>query len=399
MGQNVLFSDGAALPRSRRMLRRSPHPLPIRAVLAICCLVPLAGCGTVVMDPAGDVARQEAHLIWWATGLMMVIILPVLAMTGLFAWRYRASNQDATYTPDWDHSTGLELVIWAAPLMIVIALGALTWVGTHTLDPYRPLARTAPGRPVASGVRPLEIEVVSLDWKWLFIYPEQGVATINRLVVPVDRPVRFRMTSSSVMNTLWIPSMAGMIYTMPGMETTLHGVLNRAGRFDGHSGHYSGAGFSGMTFSTFALPAAGFARWADRVRARSGRLDAATYLRLEKPSYDVPPMAIGSIDRGLFSRIVMMCVHPGAACMGDAMPGMGAPGMNGVAPAVNDRPLPPSSGKGALTRPDRDKGEGPASTVPHGDAPGAAKPGSPANRNMTMLDRPRLPGARVEGRA
>ena len=346
------------------------------------------------MNPAGDVARQEAHLILWSTGLMLLIILPVLAMTGLFAWRYRSTNDEATYAPDWDHSTSLELVIWAAPLMIVIALGALTWVGTHTLDPYRPLERTAPGRPLAKGAKPLEVDVVSLDWKWLFIYPEQGIATVNRLVVPVDRPVRFKMTSSSVMNTLWIPSMAGMIYTMPGMETTLNAVLNRAGRYDGRSGHYSGAGFSGMTFAAYALPEAQFGRWVDDVRAMPARLTRGSYLTLERPSYDVVPFGMGGVERGLYRRIVAMCVAPGTNCMGGGMAGM-----NGVAPAVNDRAPPRFYGKGALTRPAREKGEGPASDVPHGRLPGARRPGDPANRNMTMLDRPRLPGARVDGRA
>ena len=325
---------------------------------------------------------------------MLIIILPVLAMTGVFAWRYRSTNASATYAPDWDHSTSLELVIWAAPLMIVTALGALTWVGTHTLDPYRPLERTAPCRGLAKSAAPLEIDVVSLDWKWLFIYPEQGIATVNRLVVPVDRPVRFKMKSSSVMNTLWVPSMAGMIYTMPGMETTLNAVMNRAGRYNGRSGHYSGAGFSGMTFAAYALPDAQFGRWVNDVRAMPGRLTRASYLKLERPSYDVVPFGMGGIERGLYQHIVAMCVNPGTNCAGG-----GRAGMNGGAPAVNDRALPPSYGKGALTRPDAQKGEGPASTVPHGDAPGATKPGDAANRNMTMVDRPRLPGAHVDERA
>jgi cytochrome o ubiquinol oxidase subunit II len=345
----------------------------------------LGGCSTVVLNPAGDVAHQEADLLLWATGLMLLIILPVMALTVIFAWRYRETNQDAPYAPDWDHSTGLELVIWATPLMIIIALGALTWVGSHTLDPYRPLDRTGPGRAVAANARPLEIEVVSLDWKWLFIYPEQGIATVNRLVLPVDRPVHFRMTSSSVMNTFWVPSMAGMVYTMPGMETTLHAVLNRPGSFAGLSGNYSGAGFSGMNFRTFSVPTGEFDKWVAGVRGKGAKLDAASYLKLEMPSQDVAPFAFGGIDPGLYPRIVAMCVHPGMPCMG-----------SGPAAHVNDRPMLPGEKKGALTRQPQDKGTAPHNAVPGGHPPGTTEPGSDANRNMTLLDprdAPGMPGA------
>jgi cytochrome o ubiquinol oxidase subunit II len=345
----------------------------------------------VVMNPAGDVARQETQLIIWSVALMLLIIVPVMLLIVLFAWRYRASNKDAVYEPDWDHSTGLELVIWAAPLLIIIALGALTWVGTHTLDPYRPLARTAPGKPVAANVEPLEVQVVSLDWKWLFIYPEQGIATVNQLVLPVDRPVRFRLTSSSVMNTFWVPSMAGMIYTMAGMETQLHAVLNHSGRYEGLSGNYSGAGFSGMHFWTHAVDSAGFDRWVDGVRTRPDRLDLATYRRLEKPSERVRPMGFSGIDQGLFNRVVGMCIKPGTPCvMGSHSHGRAV---------VNDRPQLPGEAKGALTREPQEKGESPHRSAPHGGAPGQSSPGADANRNMTRLDLPALPGALAAARA
>lgn len=375
-----------------RPLLRSSRWRRLRPVgaLSLATLM-LAGCNMVVLNPAGDVAKQQADLILWSTGLMLLIIVPVMVLIGLFAWRYRETNEDATYAPDWDHSTGLELIIWAAPLVIVIALGALTWVGTHTLDPYRPLSRTGPTRMVAAGAKPLEIDVVSLDWKWLFIYPEQGIATVNRLAVPVDRPVHFRMTSSSVMNTFWVPSMAGMIYTMPGMETSLHAVMNKAGRFDGRSGNYSGAGFSGMTFAAYALPQAQFDRFVADVRAMPRPLDLATYRRLERPSENVPPLGFGSVDRGLYTRIVMMCVRPGVPCMNGAMAEGRKGGMNGVAPPVNDRPVRPDEAKGALTRDPEDKGSAPSSTVPRGNAPGAAHPGHPANRNLTWLQLPHRP--------
>jgi cytochrome o ubiquinol oxidase subunit II len=370
----------------RRSLRRFLTLAPVAALA-------LGGCNTVLLNPAGDVARQEGHLILWATGLMLIIVLPVMAMCVIFAWKYRASNPtaEADYDPDWDHSTSLELVIWAMPLLIIIALGALTWTATHTLDPYRPLDRVKRDQPIKAGVRPLEIQVVSLDWKWLFIYPEQGIATVNELVVPVDRPVRFRMTSSSVMNTLWVPDMAGMIYTMAGMETVLHGVLNREGRFAGRSGHYSGAGFSDMDFWTYSVSDQRFAQWVEGVRRQPRALTTANYLRLAKPSEDVKPVGFARVDPALFRRVVAMCVEPGTPCMGHGGHGGGHGGhgsgtTQGVAPPVNDRAPHRGEAEGALTREPEDKGSSPHMTAPSGPSDGSRNEGSPRNRDMTSLD-------------
>jgi len=372
--------------------------LPSRLAALAAPLLLLPGCDLVVLNPSGDVARQQADLVLWSTGLMLLIIVPVMALTLLFAWRYRASNADAEYKPDWDHSTGLELVIWSAPLLIIIALGALTWVGTHTLDPYRPIGRIASGRAVPAGQRPLEVQVVSLDWKWLFIYPEQGIATVNELVLPVDRQVRFRLTSSYVMNTFYVPTMAGMIYTMPGMETKLHAVMNRPGRFEGFSAHYSGAGFSDMRFPVLATDAAGFDRWAAMVKDGGGRgqgaLQAARYLQLEKPSEKVPAMRFASVERGLFDRVVQMCVQPGQPCMGHAMArDMAHPGSH--AP-VNDRPAQPGEAKGALLKDPDEKGSAPHISAPSGQGEGKSGKGTRANRDMTAVDprsTPIIPGA------
>ncbi|WP_051273002.1 ubiquinol oxidase subunit II [Sphingomonas phyllosphaerae] len=372
---------------TRRPARRAPGRTPfVRHLAAAAALAALGGCNTVVMRPAGDVAVQESSLIVWSVVLMLLIIVPVMALVVVFAWRYRESNTEASYEPDWDHSTGLELVIWSAPLLIIIALGALTWVGTHTLDPYRPLARTAPGKPVAANVKPLEVQVVALDWKWLFIYPEQGVATVNELVVPVDRPVKFTMTSSSVMNALWVPAMAGMIYTMPGMETVLHGVLNRTGKFEGRSGNYSGAGFSHMTFWTHSVTPARFDQWVAGVKLNRWQLDNATYLKLAKPSEKVRPIGFASVDPALFKRVVAMCTKPGTNCMEN---------MSHAGPAVNDRPQRSDEPEGALTRDPSQKGESPHSTAPQGAAPGSNDPGA-GNRDMTMLDKsgPEIPALR-----
>src|SRR4051812_44030269 len=220
----------------------------LRRWLVLLPLAFLAGCNTVLMNPSGDIANQQGRLIVVSTVLMLLIIVPVIALTIFFAWRYRASNKEATYTPDWDHSTQLELAIWAAPLLIIIALGAVTWISTHTLDPYQPLRRIDATRSAAATTKPLVVEVVALDWKWLFIYPGQGIATVNELAAPVDQPIQFKITSSSVMNSFYIPALAGQIYAMPGMETKMHAVINKAGEFEGFSANYSGAGFSDMRF-------------------------------------------------------------------------------------------------------------------------------------------------------
>ena len=308
------------------MAKRLATALPLAA------LPLLGGCNMVVLDAAGDVARQQGNLVMISTGLMLLIILPVMALTALFAWRYRAANRDAAYDPDWDHSTQLELVIWAAPLVIIICLGALTWVGTHLLDPYRPLARTAPGQPVKAAVRPLEVEVVALDWKWLFIYPEQGIATVNELAAPIDRPVHFRISASSVMNSFYVPALAGQIYAMPGMQTRLNAVFNRPGIFDGFSANYSGAGFSQMRFKAKSMTDAEFAKWVSAAKAAGGTLDRGAYLALERPSEKVPVHRFASVEAGLFDAIVNLCVEPGKMCMGDMMriDARGGLGMAGV---------------------------------------------------------------------
>ena len=302
----------------------------------------LAGCKAEVLAPSGDVAAQQRDLLVISTLLMLIIIIPVMALTAWFAWHYRAANKKARYQPDWDHSTKLELVIWAIPLLIIVCLGALTWVGTHLLDPYRPLNRLTAGQPVPEDVTPLRVEVVALDWKWLFIYPEQGVASVNQLAVPVDRPVEFGLTSSSVMNAFYIPAMAGMIYAMPGMETTLHGVMNKPGEYQGLASHYSGAGFSGMRFKTLAMDDAGFDDWIAGLRDGGEVLDRARYLDLEQPSENVAPMGFAQVDPQLFTRAVNMCVREGTMCMAEMMAiddagGMGLSGTVNVAALSAER--------------------------------------------------------------
>jgi len=270
-----------------------------------------SGCNTVLLHPAGAVAKQQGHLIVVSTLLMLIVIVPVMALTVWFAWRYRKSNTRATYAPDWDHSTQLELVIWAVPLLIIIALGAVTWITTHTLDPYRPLKQEA--RAVA--VKPLTVEVVALDWKWLFIYPEQGIAVVNDLAAPVDVPINFKITAASVMNSFFIPALAGQIYAMPGMATELHAVINRTGDFEGFSANYSGAGFSDMKFKFHGLSNTDFERWVQSAKASGQALDHKSYAQLERPSEHDPVRRYASVAPDLYDAIVARTVGSGSVAL------------------------------------------------------------------------------------
>jgi len=271
------------------------------------------------MNPSGDIAAQQANLILVSTLLMLLIIVPVIALTILFAWRYRKNNTSAKYEPDWDHSTKLELVIWGAPLLIIIALGLLTWISTHKLDPYRPLQRIDAERPIPKDTKPLVVQVVALDWKWLFIYPEQGIATVNELVTPVDVPVRFKITASTVMNSFYIPALAGQIYAMPGMDTTLNAVINKPGEYEGFSANYSGAGFSHMRFKYHGVSADDFDSWVKKTKAGGGTLERADYLALEKPSEREPVRRYGKVTTNLYDAVVNRCVEPGSVCMNEVM--------------------------------------------------------------------------------
>ncbi|SFD25634.1 ubiquinol oxidase subunit II [Massilia yuzhufengensis] len=294
-------------------------PKIVRRGLPLLLLALLSGCNTVVMNPNGDIARQQADLITVSVLLMLIIIVPVMLLTVFFAWRYRKGNTEAKYEPDWDHSTKLELVIWGAPLLIIIVLGLITWVSTHKLDPYRPLDRIDANRPIAASTKPLEVQVVALDWKWLFIYPEQGIASVNELVTPIDTPIRFKITASTVMNAFYIPTLAGMIYAMPSMETTLNAVLNKSGDYEGRSTNFSGEGFSHMTFGYKGVSAAEFDAWVQKMKATPGALNRAGYLELEKPTVREPVRHYGNVEAALFTRILNRCVADGSVCMNQQM--------------------------------------------------------------------------------
>jgi cytochrome o ubiquinol oxidase subunit 2 len=317
----------------------------LRLLILFPLLALLAGCEAGPLNPAGDVAVQQRNLLIESTVLMLFIIVPVMFLIVFFAWRYRQSNKAAPYEPDWDHSTHLELAIWSAPLLIIVCLGALTWVGTHLLDPYRQIGRIAAGQPVAADARPVNVEVVALDWKWLFIYPDYGIATVNEMAAPVDTPINFKITASSVMNSFYIPALAGQIYAMPGMQTALHAVINQAGDYKGFSANYSGAGFSGMHFVFKGLSQGDFDAWIARARAGGGNLDRQAYLALERPSENVPVATYAAVGPGLYDAILNMCVEPGKMCESqmaaiDAKGGLGLAGIRNTIPVADNRLAP-----------------------------------------------------------
>lgn len=337
--------------------------VPLSRRLGSLALLPLigllSGCQRAVLNPAGDIALQQRDLIYASTLLMLIIIIPVLVMIVVFAWRYRASNTKATYAPGFHHSTALELVIWSIPLLIIICLGALTWSSTHLLDPFRRLDRISAGQPINRAEAPMVVQVVAMDWKWLFIYPEQNIATVNELVLPVDREVRFDITSTNMMNTFYAPTLAGMIYAMPGMQSQLHAVLNRPGEYEGFSANYSGAGFSDMRFRLVGVEPAAFDQWVTQTQATGTNLTTDGYLLLEKPTEKHPATLFSAAPPDLFNRIVNRCVAPGTTCISDQMrhhkPGVPAEagergphgGAHGQAPSAQEgdalRPVPLSN--------------------------------------------------------
>jgi len=262
-------------------------------VLAAVSLI-LSACNRGVLDPVGPVAAQEKQLLINSTAIMLAIIIPTMIATVAVAFWFRRGNTKAEYRPDWEYSGAIEMVVWAIPALTVMLLGGIAWIGSHNLEPSRPLPSKNP---------PLKVDVVSLDWKWLFIYPDQGVATVNQLVVPVGTPISFRLTSATVWNSFFVPQMGTMIYTMPRMTTRLNLQADKPGVYNGLSSHFSGDGFPGMQFQVHAVRAQQFAAWA--ASAHSGpALDGATYDQLQKPSSYVKPFTYGSVVPGLFDSIV-----------------------------------------------------------------------------------------------
>ncbi|MCT7377868.1 ubiquinol oxidase subunit II [Chelativorans salis] len=273
------------------------------------CLL-LGGCSGGVLDPKGQIGADERSIILFATAIMLIVVLPVICMAVAFAWRYRASNRDATYTPEWAQSTRVEAVVWLVPCAIIAALATLTWISAHRLDPYRP---------IASAAEPVTIDVVALNWKWLFIYPELNIATINEIAFPVDTPVDFRITSGSVMNSFFIPELGSQVYAMAGMETRLSLVAGEAGSYEGISANYSGAGFSDMKFRARAMSPTDFDRWVEDARRSKRPLEVEAYRALEQPSRSAAATYYSSADPHLFQAILHGCLAAADPCQSSEM--------------------------------------------------------------------------------
>jgi len=291
-------------------MRLKKYNKSIGMLSLIASTVMLSGCNMVLMNPKGAIGVEQRTLIITAIALMLIVVIPVIFMAFAFAWKYRASNKDAKYSPNWSHSNKIEAVVWTIPIIIIAILGTITWKTTHELDPFKP---------IVTDKKPMTIEVVSLDWKWLFIYPEQGIATVNELAFPKDVPVEFKITSNSVMNSFFIPQLGGQIYAMAGMQTKLHLIGNEAGKYDGISSSFSGRGFSGMKFTAIVTPTEGdFDQWVAKVKASSTNLNATSdFNKLAEPSENNPVEYFSSVKPNLFKETIGkfmgdMDMHKGA---------------------------------------------------------------------------------------
>jgi cytochrome o ubiquinol oxidase subunit 2 len=255
----------------------------------------LGGCSEGVLDPQGPVAAAERLIMFNSTGIMLAIVIPTMLATLGVAWWFRSSNTRARYLPDFEYSGRLELLVWSIPIMTILVVGGVAWLSSYDLDPPKA---------IASAGKPVRVQVVSLDWKWLFIYPDEGIATVNQLTVPVGAPISFALTSSGVMNSFFVPQLAGQIYTMAGMTTRLHLRADHAGTYRGMSANYSGAGFSDMYFNVDAVAAERFAQWVAAARTAGPELDAQAYADLARPSQAVAPFSYRAVAPGLFNHIL-----------------------------------------------------------------------------------------------
>jgi len=280
---------------------RSAWRCGLSSALAL-VIAALSGCERGVLDPAGPVGASERNILFDSLAIMLAIVIPVIIATLWIAFRYRASNTRAQYLPTFTHSGRIELITWSIPALVIFFLGGLAWTSSFLLDPAHPLASRA---------KPLEIQVVSLDWKWLFIYPEQRVASINRLVVPAGVPLRLRLTSASVWNVFWVPQLGSMLYCMYGMAGTLYLQADHPGVYRGGSAMISGDGFADMHFDTEALSTSDFTSWVSSAQASGPALDDGAYRALLVQSSNVPPQTYRSVRAGLFEAIVTQELPPG----------------------------------------------------------------------------------------
>jgi cytochrome o ubiquinol oxidase subunit 2 len=275
---------------------------------SLCAAAFLGGCSQLLLlDPKGPLGVSERFVIVAAFVLMLIVVIPVFILAHWFPRKYRASNTKADYAPKWNYSLKIDLAMWLVPIAIVTALGFLSWNGTHNLDPYKP---------IDTGVEPVRIEVVSLDWKWLFIYPEHGIAVVNELVFPAKVPLSFRLTSDTVLTSFFIPQLGSQIYAMAGRQTRLHLLADERGSYEGHNQQFSGHGYSDMHFNAIAFSPEQFEAWVQQARQAPNRLDLARYEELEKPSISHAVTYFSSVEPGVFERIIRKYVgaemNPGA---------------------------------------------------------------------------------------
>lgn len=259
------------------------------------------GHTVAILQPRGTIADQQRHLMVVATLLMLIVVVPVFVLTAAIAWRYRATNHKAAYAPDFDHHAGLEFVWWALPLAIILALSVIAWQSSHRLDPFKPLS---------SKTKPLTIEVVALQWKWLFIYPEQRIATVNYLQIPENTPISFIITADAPMNSFWIPQLGGQVYAMPGMSTQLHLEAGGTGTYEGSSANLSGAGFADMRFSVRSTSQADFDQWVNLVQQSRNQLGFAAYNSLARPATQKSVLYYSNPEPELYDDIVMKFMMP-----------------------------------------------------------------------------------------
>ena len=296
------------------MNRKSRIAIALLGVIGVIALLVLYlhGHNIAVLEPAGPVAEKERNLIIIGVLLSAIVVIPVYIMTVAIAWRYRESNTKAVYKPDWDHSRLYETVWWGIPIVIISILSVIAWQSAHELDPFRSLD---------SKIQPLNVQVVSLDWKWLFIYPQQNIASVNLLGIPENTPINFEISSDTVMNSFWIPSLGGQIYAMPGMSTQLHLMANKIGTYYGSSANISGTGFASMVFSARAMTTTGFDNWVHTAQNSPVHLTMAAYSKLARPSEYNPVAYFSSVANSLYNTTVVKYMMPANQSPGSTMTG------------------------------------------------------------------------------
>ena len=311
-------------------------------LLATACLA--AGCNLLAPDASGHVAHPGRDFFLLVAGLMLLVIVPVIGLVLFLAWRYRAGNVSATGAPDARRAPWPQIALWAVPLIIVVALATVAVRSMPTPDPVNPQAKTHARHAAHVGAEPLDVQVVALDWKWLFIYPGEGIATVNEMAVPVGRPIHFRLTASSVMNTFHVPALGSTVRVLPGTESQLDAVISQPGTYVGRSGHYSGAGFAGMQFRLLGLDDQAYTAWVENVRrSGTGPLTRADYLKLARPSVNENVREYASVAPDLYQRIRLRCVEEDRMCSDmimaiDAQGGLGRLGVDGVVREAINRP-------------------------------------------------------------